>query len=149
MKQQEIKIIKLVNGDDIVCVLPTGDRQLPDKAPLIRLEKPLQVKYVPQITPTGFRDYVALIKWTNYTNDQIVTIPKDKILTITNASIEMSNNYAHISNNYATMDKPQTDSKLPEYYQRPTLSAEQNKKMNEMLKEFEDNFDDEEEPTLH
>ena len=29
-----IKIIKLINGDDIVCVLPSN--QLPDKSPLIR-----------------------------------------------------------------------------------------------------------------
>ena len=55
---------------------------------LIRLDKPLQIKYVPQMTPMGFRDYIALIRWTNYTNDKIVTIPKDKIMTITNASLK-------------------------------------------------------------
>ena len=43
---------------------------------IIRLDKPLQIKYVPQMTPTGFRDYIALIKWCSYTNDKIVTIPK-------------------------------------------------------------------------
>ena len=92
MKAQ-VKIIKLINGDDIVAVLPTGDKQLPDNGPLIRLDKPLQIKYVPQITPMGFRDYIALIRWTNYTADKIVTIPKDKIMTITNASSEMSSSY--------------------------------------------------------
>ena len=44
----------------------------------------------------GFRDYIALIRWTNYTSDKIVTIPKDKIMTITNASLEMSTTYNHI-----------------------------------------------------
>ena len=82
MQKTTVKIIKLINGDDIVTVLPTGDKQLPDNGPLIRLDKPLQIKYVPQITPMGFRDYIAMIRWTNYTNDKIVTIPKDKILTI-------------------------------------------------------------------
>ena len=56
-----IKIIKLINGDDIVCTLPA--EQLGDKSPLLRLSKPLQVKYIPQFTATGLKDYVALIKW--------------------------------------------------------------------------------------
>ena len=94
--QENIKIIKLVNGDDIVCILPTGEKQLPDNGPLIRLDKPLQIKYIPQFTPMGVRDYIALIRWTNYTGDRIVTIPKDKIMTITNASGEMGGNYKDI-----------------------------------------------------
>jgi hypothetical protein len=69
-----IKIIKLINGDDIVCALPK--EQLGEKSPLIRLSKPLQVKYVPQLTPQGIKDYVALIKWSPYTKDTIITIPK-------------------------------------------------------------------------
>ena len=105
MKTQ-VKIIKLINGDDIVTVLPTGEKQLPDNGPLIRLDKPLQIKYVPQMTPMGFRDYIAMIRWTNYTSDKIVTIPKDKIMTITNASLEMSTSYGEIVKNYDNLDKP-------------------------------------------
>ena len=33
-----VKIIKLVNGEDVVTVLPTGKNQLPDKSTLLRLE---------------------------------------------------------------------------------------------------------------
>ena len=109
MQKTTVKIIKLINGDDIVTVLPTGDKQLPDNGPLIRLDKPLQIKYVPQITPMGFRDYIAMIRWTNYTSDKIVTIPKDKIMTITNASSEMSNSYSAIVKNYDKLDKPKRD----------------------------------------
>jgi len=68
-----VKIIKLINGDDIVCVLPK--EQLDEASPLVRLEKPLQIKYISQLTARGLRDYVALIKWTGYTNDQVITIP--------------------------------------------------------------------------
>ena len=142
MKAQ-VKIIKLVNGDDIVTVLPTGDKQLPDNGPLIRLDKPLQIKYVPQMTPMGFRDYIAMIRWTNYTNDKIVTIPKDKIMTITNASIEMSNSYAEIVKNYDGLDKPKRD----ENYHRKEFTADENKKMNEIFRELDDI--DEEDPTIH
>ena len=145
MKAQ-VKIIKLINGDDIVTVLPTGDKQLPDNGPLIRLDKPLQIKYVPQITPMGFRDYIAMIRWTNYTSDKIVTIPKDKIMTITNASVEMSNSYGQIVKNYDNLDKPKRD----ENYQRKEFTPEENKKMNEIFREFDDiEKEDEDEPTIH
>ena len=84
---ETIKIIKLINGDDIVCSFPK--EQLGQKSPLIRIVKPLLIKYVPQLTSMGIKDYIALIKWAAYTNDSVITIPKDKILTITNASSEM------------------------------------------------------------
>ena len=142
MQKTTVKIIKLINGDDIVTVLPTGEKQLPDTGPLIRLDKPLQIKYVPQITPMGFRDYIAMIRWTNYTSDKIVTIPKDKIMTITNASSEMSNSYSAIVKNYDKLDKPKRD----ETYHRKEFTAEENKKINEIFKELDD---EEEEPTLH
>ena len=138
----EVKIIKLINGGDIVTVLPTGDKQLPDNGPLIRLDKPLQIKYIPQITPMGFRDYIALIRWTNYTADKIVTIPKDKIMTITNASLEMAGNYNHIIQNYDKLDRPKQD----ETYHKKEFSPEENKKLNEIFREFDD---DEEPPTIH
>ena len=141
MKAQ-VKIIKLINGDDIVTVLPTGDKQLPDNGPLIRLEKPLQIKYVPQMTPMGFRDYIAMIRWTNYTSDKIITIPKDKIMTITNASSEMSTSYNDIVKNYENLDKPKKD----EGYHRKEFTADENKKMNEIFRELDD---EEDEPTLH
>ena len=142
MKAQ-VKIIKLINGDDIVTVLPTGDKQLPDNGPLIRLDKPLQIKYVPQMTPMGFRDYIAMIRWTNYTNDKIVTIPKDKIMTITNASLEMSNSYGEIVKNYDGLDKPKRD----ENYHRKEFTPKENEKLNEIFKELDDVEEDE--PTIH
>ena len=142
MQKTTVKIIKLINGDDIVTVLPTGDKQLPDNGPLIRLDKPLQIKYVPQMTPMGFRDYIAMIRWTNYTSDKIVTIPKDKIMTITNASLEMSTSYSEIVKNYDNLDKPKRD----ENYHRKEFTADENKKINEIFRELDD---DEEEPTIH
>ena len=143
MQKPQVKIIKLINGDDIVTVMPTGESQLPDNGPLIRLDKPLQIKYIPQMTPLGFRDYIALIRWTNYTGDRIVTIPKDKIMTITNASAEMTGSYSEIIKNYDKLDKPKRD----EGYHKKQLSPEENKKLNEIFKELDDL--DEDEPTIH
>src|SRR6056300_143906 len=94
-----IKIVKLVNGEDVVTAIPAGDKQLPESHNLMRISNPLLIKYVPQMTMTGIKDYVALIKWCSYTSDQIITIPKDKIMTITNATVEMASSYMNVSNN--------------------------------------------------
>ena len=132
----EVKIVKLINGDDIVCVIPTGEHQLKDDAPLIRLEKPLQIKYVPQMTPQGFRDYIALIRWTNYTADRIITIPKDKIMTITNAGNSMVTSYFNIVKDYDKEHLKTMDAS--DKYKKQKLTDEENKTINEIFEDFDD-----------
>jgi hypothetical protein len=123
----KVKIIKLDNGDDIVCAFP--EKQLDEKTGLIRLVKPLLIKYVPQLTPMGFKDFVALIKWAAYTNDEIITIPIKKILTITNASMEMTRSFEHMSKEYQTLEAPRKE----DNYRRTMLSREDNDKVNENI----------------
>ena len=136
-----IKIVKLENGDDIVCSFPSD--QLPEEHALLRITKPLQIKYIPQLTPGGFRDYVALVKWAAYTSDQVITIPKQKIMTITNATNEMQKSYVNIIKDYNVLDKvPERVQNMK--YEQQRLSDEQNKEVNEIFKEFED-----EDPTFH
>ena len=131
--QANIKIVKLVNGDDIVTHMPSGDKQLPDKSPLMRLDKPLQIKYIPQMTPMGVRDYIALIKWTNYTPDKIVTIPKDKILTITTAGGDMSRSYLNLAKEYDKIDSPKKSK--TKIYHPERLDDEDNELLNEIFKD--------------
>ena len=141
MQKTTVKIIKLINGDDIVTVLPTGDKQLPDNGPLIRLDKPLQIKYVPQITPMGFRDYIAMIRWTNYTNDKIVTIPKDKILTITNASNEMIKSYRSVIvdyNNYDKLVRREENERTRKLMDREMMSPSEREEFEEIFDDFDD-----------
>jgi len=128
---EHIKIIKLINGDDIVCSL--AKEQLPDKTPLLRINKPLQVKYISQLTPRGLKDYIALIKWTAYTNDTIITIPKDKIVTITNATEEMTKSYLDVSKKYEKIVVPKRSEHPIEQ-----LSEEENNEFNELWDEFRD-----------
>ena len=139
--QSAVKVIKLDNGDDIVCAFPK--EQLDDKTGLIRLVKPLLIKYVPQLTTQGFKDYVALIKWAAYTNDEIITIPIKKIMTITNASSEMEKTFNHMSNDYQKLEAPKKDND----YKRTMFSRQDNDKVNEILDEFTD--DEDEGGTLH
>ena len=131
-----VKVIKLDNGDDIVCAFPK--EQLDEKTGLIRLVKPLLIKYVPQLTPQGFKDYVALIKWAAYTNDEIITIPIKKILTITNASSEMAKSFEHMSNDYQRLEAPRKE----DTYKRSMFTQEDNDKVNKIFDEFNDYDDD-------
>ena len=133
---QKVKVIKLDNGDDIVCAFPK--EQLEEKTGLIRLVKPLLIKYVPQLTPQGFKDYVALIKWAAYTNDEIITIPIKKILTITNASSEMVKSFEHMSNDYQKLEAPRKE----DNYRKTMFSKQENAKINEIFDEFNDDYDD-------
>lgn len=124
-----VRVIKLINGDDVVCRF--AEEQLPEKSPLLRLEKPLQIKYISQLTPKGLRDYIALIKWAAYTHDTIVSIPKDKILTITNATDEMAKSYMQVSSKYEIIDEQKSD-KIEK------LTKEDNDKYNEIWDSFRD-----------
>ena len=137
-----VKIIKLVNGEDVVTILPTGKNQLPDNSQLVRLEKPLLIKYVPQMTMTGFKDYIALIKWCSYTPDKMVTIPKDKIMTITNASLEMASSYHNIASDWNKKPVPVRQ----QNYKTQKLTDEQNEKVNELFDELDE---DDLEKTIH
>jgi hypothetical protein len=138
---QSVKILKLINGEDVVAVLPTGKEQLPDNSQLIRLSKPLLIKYVPQMTMTGFKDYIALIKWCSYTPDKVITIPKNKIMTITNASNEMASSYFNIATNYDQKPIPLRQ----QNYKTQKLTDDENDKVNEIF----DDFEDDEEKTIH
>ena len=137
-----VKIIKLVNGEDVVTILPTGKNQLPDNSQLVRLEKPLLIKYVPQMTMTGFKDYIALIKWCSYTPDKIITIPKNKIMTITNASLEMASSYHNIASDWNKKPVPVRQ----QNYKTQKLTDEQNEKVNELFDELDE---DDLEKTIH
>ena len=139
--QESVKILKLINGEDVVAVLPTGKDQLPDNSQLLRLNKPLLIKYVPQMTMTGFKDYIALIKWCSYTPDKVITIPKNKIMTITNASNEMASSYFTIATNYDQKPAPLRQ----QNYKTQKLTDEENEKINDIF----DDFEEDEEKTIH
>ena len=132
-----VKIVKIINGTDVVCVIPTN-KETPN-SPLLTLDKPLEIKYVPQITNLGIKDYIALVKWAGYTQDQLVTIPKDKIMSIVNASGEMTRSYEFVVKTY---DKPEpvVKKETPMSFKRERLSDEDNEKINEIFDEFDDDF---------
>ena len=133
-----VKIIRLVSGEEICCVIPK--EQIKDNKTLIRLSEPMLIKYVPRITEMGISDYIALVKWVGFTNDKIITIPKDKIMTIANATEPFTRRYHHLVN---TINKQ--DQKLPAFVERDMTDEDYEKydKMSEKdnLDELKDYFD--------
>ena len=127
-----VKIIRLVSGEEICCVLPK--EQLKDKTNLLRLSEPMLIKYVPQITEMGISDYIALVKWVGFTNDKIITIPKDKIMTIANATEPFTRRYHHL---VKAMNR--STQKLPAFVERD-LNNEDYDKLDKMTKK--ENLDD-------
>ena len=125
------KIIKLSNGEEIACLFP--EKNLPDKSPLMRIENPLLVKYVPRYDELGIADYIALVKWVGFTNDSIVSIPKDKILTICNATPDFTKRYLKILKN---SDK--WEQRLPDYLNRNMSKKELEAGVEARADEFED-----------
>ena len=106
-----VKIIRLVSGEEICCVIPK--EQIKDKTHLLRLSEPMLIKYVPQITEVGISDYIALVKWVGFTNDKIITIPKDKIMTIANATEPFTRRYHHLVDSLSNQSQ-----KLPSFIER-------------------------------
>ena len=127
-----VKIIRLVSGEEICCVLPK--EQLKDKTNLLRLSEPMLIKYVPQITEMGISDYIALVKWVGFTNDKIITIPKDKIMTIANATEPFTRRYNHL-----VKAMSRSTQKLPAFVERD-LNDEDYDKLDKMTKK--ENLDD-------
>jgi len=103
------KIIKLVTGEEICCMLPKD--QLAEKSNLLRLSEPMLIKYVPHVTQFGVSDYIALVKWVGFTEDKIISIPKDKILTIANATQPFTDRYQKLV-------KVNIEQQLPDYIER-------------------------------
>ena len=90
---ESVKIIRLVSGEEICCKFPLHKNQLPENSKLLRLQEPMLIKYVPRITEQGISDYIALVRWVGFTDEKIVTIPIDKIVTICNATPAFTKRY--------------------------------------------------------
>ena len=138
----EIKIIKLVNGDDIVCRIPS---EQDTKSKWLSISKPMHIKYVPKLTLQGLTDYVALVKWTAYSPDERVSIPKDKIMTLTSAAATLKKSYDILEDSFHKQEireeenPPVSENDIPEYSKRE-LTDDENKRLNEIFEEldFED-----------
>jgi hypothetical protein len=83
-----------------------------------------------------------LIRWVNFSPDNIITIPKDKIMTIAGATKEMAGQYNIISKEYHSLRPPKQDKN----YEAKELADIDQKKIRELFEEFDDEDGDK---TIH
>ena len=86
-----------------------------------------------------------MIRWTAYTDDEQITIPKDKIMTITTANDAMSRSYQGVVDTYE--DIPLAKDKVK--HAKVQLSTNANKRINEIFDDNMDFWNDDDEGTLH
>ena len=110
---KSVKILRLVSGEEICCKFPLAKNQLPENSKLLRLQEPMLIKYVPRITEHGISDYIALVKWVGFTDEKVVTIPIDKIITICNATPQFTERYDQLTAAIKNVKQP-----LPGYIER-------------------------------
>tara|TARA_E500000178_G_C16812018_1_gene657384 strand:- start:223 stop:696 length:474 start_codon:yes stop_codon:yes gene_type:complete len=110
---KSVKIIRLVSGEEICCKFPLHKNQLPENSKLLRLQEPMLIKYVPRITEQGISDYIALVRWVGFTDEKIVTIPVDKIVTICNATPAFTKRYDGLTQTLKNTKQP-----LPGFIER-------------------------------
>ena len=116
---KSVKIIRLVSGEEICCKFPLHKNQLPENSKLLRLQEPMLIKYVPRITEQGISDYIALVRWVGFTDEKIVTIPIDKIVTICNATPAFTKRYDGLTKTLKNTKQP-----LPGFIERNMTDAE-------------------------
>jgi len=126
---QSVKVIRLVSGEEICCKFPLHKDQLPENSKLLRLQEPMLIKYVPRITKYGISDYIALVKWVGFTDEKIVTIPIDKIITICNATSQFTKRYANL-----VVSLREAKQQLPEFVERDLIDDDE--KQDEYIDEY-------------
>lgn len=133
---KSVKIIRLVSGEEICCKFPLHKNQLPENSKLLRLQEPMLIKYVPRITEQGISDYIALVRWVGFTDEKIVTIPIDKIITICNATPAFTERYSKL-----TIALKNARQQLPGFIERNMTDGE-------LEQEDSDSYNEEDEKEL-
>ena len=83
-----LQIIKFKNGEDIVSEI------IGDGEGFLKLSNPMQMIIHPKMTDEGYGESIALTRWMQpYTEDVVIRIRKDSIITVVNASTGMKSFY--------------------------------------------------------
>ena len=102
MSVTDVKILKLDTNEDIVCKLTESEH-------MVICHKPLLMRTVPQITRTGITEQMTLMRWIPFSRDNSTTVPRDKIVAISNADDVLKEKYHKIAVNYEILDKEADD----------------------------------------
>ena len=92
MNTSPCKIVKLSNGEDIICIIENNE---PGKE--CKVSYPLLMQIIPQHTPKGFVESLRLSKWVQpFTDSSFFEIKSNNIILVADASPELCKYYEYI-----------------------------------------------------
>ena len=102
MNASPCKIVKLSNGEDIICIIENNE---PGKE--CKVSYPLLMEVVPQRTPKGFVGSLRLSKWVQpFTDSSFFEIKSNNIILVADASPDLCKYYEYV---LSKMDEADAD----------------------------------------
>ena len=101
------KIVKLTNGEEIICEINDDDNGE------YKINFPLKMEVRSHVTKEGVVDSLNLSRWIGpYTEQSFFSIKRDHVLVIANASVGLSRYYEHMMREINKLDDPEKRSIL-------------------------------------
>ena len=92
MNASPCKIVKLSNGEDIICTIENNE-----SGKECKVSYPLLMQIVPQQTSKGFVESLRLSKWVQpFTDSSFFEIKSDNIILIADAAPDLCRYYDHV-----------------------------------------------------
>ena len=102
MNTSPCKIVKLSNGEDIICIIENNELGKECK-----ISYPLLMQIIPQRTPEGFVESLRLSKWVQpFTDSSFFEIKSNNIILVADASPDLCKYYEYVLSN---MDEADAD----------------------------------------
>jgi len=138
MTDNTTRVIKLANGESIVCTcIPTRTDEDSDKLHVIQ---PLKMELKNRITKKGVVEALSLSRWLQpFTESDEFDIEKSTIITVTSASFALNNYYQFMLSSYSEADaetnEPVMQPKIDDTPEKED-EFENSEEVREMFKEY-------------
>mgnify|MGYP003322068195 CR=1 FL=1 len=94
----QYKIVKLTNGENIICKLISDNEKL-------KVSHPLRLDVVHHMTQKGMAESLNLSRWLQpFSDQQVYTINMSHVLTIANVSLGLERYYEHVLRKIEDLD---------------------------------------------
>ncbi len=94
----QYKIVKLTNGENIICKLVSDNEKL-------QVSHPLRMDVVTHMTQKGMAESLNLSRWLQpFSDQQVYTINMSHVLTIANVSLGLERYYEHVLRRIEDLD---------------------------------------------
>ena len=93
-KESSLRIVKLSDGSEIIGNINLTDEQ----SQFLRIAEPLEILMNSKAIGVGMvEDFTSLRPWRQFANDSVFSIPKERIMTISNVADDMKAYYKIIN----------------------------------------------------